>query len=126
MLRKWRKRRKLRLRQNTNGAEHHHNVYVVLLSNAVLNQRAVLRLNPRRDSTKPCVYVGMTGLPVDHRFENHKNGYKSAHLVRRFGVRLMPELFEHLNPMPFDAAVVMEKELAEDLRAEGYTVTGGT
>jgi len=38
----------------------------------------------------------------------------------------MPELFEHFNPMPFEAAAQMEKELAEDLRTEGYTVTGGT
>jgi hypothetical protein len=29
----------------------------------------------------------------------------------------MPELYEHLNPMPFEAAVQMELELAEDLRA---------
>jgi hypothetical protein len=35
------------------------------------------------------------------------------------------ELYEHLNPMPFEAAVQMELELAEDLRAAGYTVTGG-
>lgn len=40
-------------------------------------------------------------------------------------MRLMPELYEHLNPMPFDAAVQMESELAEDLRAAGYTVAGG-
>jgi hypothetical protein len=37
----------------------------------------------------------------------------------------MPELYEHLNPMPFEAAVQMEAELAEDLRAARYTVTGG-
>ncbi len=36
-----------------------------------------------------------------------------------------PELYEHLNPMPFEAAIQMELELAEDLRAAGYTVTGG-
>ena len=29
-------------------------------------------------------------------------------------MRLMPELYEHLNPMPFEAAVQMEAELAED------------
>jgi hypothetical protein len=40
-------------------------------------------------------------------------------------LQLMPELYEHLNPMPFEAAVQMELELAEELRAAGYTVTGG-
>ncbi|HEX4706653.1 MAG TPA: hypothetical protein VH229_02880 [Candidatus Udaeobacter sp.] len=103
----------------------HHNVYVILLRDTVAKHPSILRLNPRRDPLKPCVYVGMTGIPVDHRFENHKHGYKSAWVVRRYGVRLMPELYEHLNPMPFEAAVQMELELAEDLRAAGYTVTGG-
>ena len=103
----------------------HHNVYVVLLKDAVTKHPSILRLNPKRDPLKPCVYVGMTGIPVDHRFENHKNAYKSAWVVRKYGVRLMPELYEHLNPMPFEAAVQMESELAEDLRAAGYTVTGG-
>jgi len=103
----------------------HHSVYVVLLENAVTKHRSILRVNPKRDPLKPCVYVGMTGLPVDHRFENHKNGYKSAWVVRKYGLRLMPQFYEHLNPMPYDAAAQMEKELAEDMRAEGYTVTGG-
>jgi hypothetical protein len=103
----------------------HHNVYVILLSDTVTKHPSILRLNPNRDPLKPCVYVGMTGLPVDHRFKNHKYGYKSAWVARKYGVRLMPELYEHLNPMPFEAAVQMELELAEDLRAAGYTVTGG-
>jgi hypothetical protein len=103
----------------------HHNVYVILLDDAVLQHRTIQRLNPRRDPAKPCVYVGMTGLPVEHRFENHKHGYKSSWVVRKYGLRLIPELYAHLNPMPFDAAVQMEMELAEDHRAEGYVVTGG-
>src|SRR5450759_3281268 len=102
----------------------HHSVYVVLLSHRALKQLSILRLNPKRDPGKPCIYVGMTGLRVDHRFENHKNGYKAARLVRKYGVRLMPELYAHLNPMPFEAATEMEKDLAEDLRNEGYTVAG--
>src|SRR3954454_11685137 len=104
----------------------HHNVYVILLKTTVLKERSVLRMNPKRDASKPAVYVGMTGLPVEHRFENHKNGYKAARVVEKYGVRLMPELYDHLNPMPFEAAVQMEKDLAEDLRSAGYTVTGGT
>jgi hypothetical protein len=54
----------------------HHNVYVILLSEAVAKHPSILRLNPNRDPLKPYVYVGMTGIPVDHRFENHKNSYK--------------------------------------------------
>jgi hypothetical protein len=104
----------------------HHNVYVVLLSKSALKDVSILRRNPARDPFKPAVYVGLTGLPVDHRFENHKNGYKSARLVRKYGVRLLPELFEHLNPMPYEHAVQMEKDLADDLRAQGYAVCGGT
>ena len=107
-------------------ASHHHTVYVILLDDAVAKHPSVRRLNPKRDPSKPCVYVGMTGLPVEHRFENHKHGYKSAWTVEKYGIRLMPEHFEHLNPMPFEAAAQMEKDLAEDLRAQGYTVTGGT
>ena len=108
------------------AAEHHHNVYVILLDDAVANHPSVLRVNPKRASSKPCVYVGMTGLPVEHRFENHKHGYKSAWTVRKYAIRLLPELFAHLNPMPFEAAAQMEKDLAEELRMQGCTVTGGT
>ena len=103
----------------------HHSVYVILLDEPVAKHPSILRVNPKRDPLKPCVYVGMTGLPVDQRLENHKNGYKSAWVVKKYGLRLMPELYEHLNPMPFKAAAQMEIELAEDLRGEGYTVTGG-
>jgi hypothetical protein len=114
-----------KLRRTPKEQEFHHSVYVVLLDDAVAKHPSILRANPTRDLLKPCVYVGMTGLPVDHRFENHKKGYKSAWVVRKYGVRLMPELYKHLNPMPFEAAAQMEIELAEDLKAEGYTVTGG-
>ena len=107
-------------------ATFHHSVYVILLDPTALRHPSILRLNPNRQLTKPCVYVGMTGLSVEQRFENHKKGQKSAWVVRKYGLRLMPELYAFLNPMPFEAAAQMEKDLAEDLRADGYTVTGGT
>jgi hypothetical protein len=117
--RKWRRLR-------SSEPNFHHHVYVVLLSKAALKDRSILQRNPGRDLSKPAVYVGMTGLPVDHRFENHKNGYKSARLVRKYGVRLLPEMYEYLNPMPYEHAVQMEKDLADDLRSQGYAVVGGT
>jgi hypothetical protein len=100
-------------------------VYVVLLDSAVARLRRVRALNPNADPQKPCLYVGMTGLDPEQRFANHKQGIKSAGLVKRYGSRLLPELYAHLNPMPFEAAARMEEDLAEDLRCAGYTVTGG-
>lgn len=119
------KRRTMRqLRARLEPAQHHH-VYVVLLDSTIASFSEVLRANRGRDPGKPCVYVGMTGLSPEERFANHKSGDKSSSYVRRFGLRLLPELYAHLNPMPFEAAVRMEQDLAQDLRSLGYTVTGG-
>ena len=67
----------------------------------------------------------MTGLTPEERFANHKADIKDSPLVKRYGIRLLPELYSHLNPMPFEAAAQMEMDLAEDLRVAGYKVTGG-
>ncbi len=116
--------RRIRAR-STQSTGAHHNVYVVLLEPAAARIRKVLLANPARDPKKPIVYVGLTGLTPQERFANHKSGIKSSSLVRRFGIRLLPELYEHLNPMPYEAAAQMEKDLTEDLRRAGYTVVGG-
>jgi len=67
----------------------------------------------------------MTGLSPEQRFSNHKNGIKSAGVVRRFGERLVPKLYAHLNPMAYAKAVTMELMLADSLRKRGYVVFGG-
>lgn len=118
-------RRTLRRHTGNRTSEGHHSVYVVQLDPAVARLRRVRELNPNRDPTKPCVYVGMTGLTLEERFQNHKNGTKASYYVKRYGQRFLPELYAHLNPMPYEQACIMERELAEDLRREGYTVTGG-
>ena len=112
------------LRAKTESGFHHH-VYVVLLAPAAARLRAVRKTNPNRDPQKPCIYVGMSGLTPEERFQKHTKGIKAAGVVRRYGLRLLPELFACLNPMPFEAAAQMEVDLAEDLRSQGYTVTGG-
>lgn len=119
------KRRTFRQIRFKSAPEHHHSVYVVLLDSAAGRLRTVHAANPDRDPSKPCVYVGMTGLTPEERFSNHKQGIKSAWIARRYGIRLLPELYAHLNPLPFEAATQMEKDLTEDLRRAGYTVTGG-
>lgn len=93
-------------------ARHHHSVYVVYLR------------NPKGDG-KAAYYVGMTGLTPERRFENHKGGRKAARVVRKYGERLVPRLYEHLNPMPYEKAKRMEMLLADSLRKRGYVVFGG-
>jgi hypothetical protein len=119
------KRRTLKQLRAKMQLELHHNVYVVLLDPAAGKIRKVRAGNPNRDPKKPCVYVGMSGLAPEERFANHKAGIKAASVVKRHGLRLLPELYQHLNPMPYEAAARMEVDLAEDLRRAGYTVTGG-
>ena len=119
------KRRTLRQLRPRRQSQDHHSVYVVLLDPAVAKIRTVRAANPARDRKKPCVYVGMSGLTPEECFANHKAEIKAASVVTRYGIRLLPELYEHLNPMPFEAAAQMEQDLAEDLRRAGYTVTGG-
>ena len=94
----------------------HHFVYVVELDE-VAAPGAELRFAP--------VYVGMTGLTPEKRFANHKRGHKAARVVRRYGVRLLPALYEHLNPMTYGEAVRMEVDLAQELRERGHVVFGG-
>ena len=105
--------------------KHHHNVYVVLLSKDVLYEPKFMRCNPDYDPSKPCVYVGMTGLDPDERFDKHKAGIRSNRFVREYGLRLLPELYDCYNPMPYDAARDMEVELAIGLRENGYGVWQG-
>ena len=119
------RRRTLKKLRTERQPEYHHNVYVVLLDPAVAKIKKVRAENLDRDRKKPCVYVGMTGLTPEERFANHKSGTKAAPVVTRYGLRLLPELYEHLNPMPYEAAAKMEVDLAEDLRRAGHTVTGG-
>ena len=85
------------LRAKTESGQHHH-VYVVLLKPAVGKLKKVRAENPQRDPKKPCVYVGLTGLRPVERFANHKAGIKAAAVVKRYGLRLLPELFPHLTP----------------------------
>ena len=109
-------------RKTSPRARHRHSVYVIELSPQVLNEAKFRRANPYYDVTKPCVYVGMTGLGPQRRFDNHRKGIKSNRFVQDYGLRLLPRLYAVFNPMPYRAAQDMEIELAIGLREEGYGV----
>jgi hypothetical protein len=100
----------------------HHHVYVVELHPDVLHERKFRACNPSYVEGKPCVYVGMTGLDPDVRFDRHKAGIQANAYVFKYGLRLLPDLYEGFNPMRYDAAVDKEIEVAIDLRSAGFGV----
>jgi hypothetical protein len=110
------------VRRRSVRSRHRHSVYVIELDPAIYNSARFRKANPDHDLTKPCVYVGCTGLTPEQRFEKHKAGIRANKYVQRFGLRLLPRLYAYANPMPYDAARDMEVELAIALREQGYAV----
>ena len=104
---------------------HHHHVYVVQLDDRVWNEPRFRKANPDHRLGMPFVYVGMTGLDPDLRFDKHKAGIQANRFVQTYGLRLVPSLYEVYNPMPYQAACEMEVELAIALREAGYGVWQG-
>lgn len=102
------------LRATTAGAKRAgHSLYVVLLED-------------RRRACRWGLYVGETSRDPDLRFDQHKTGYKASRYVNRYGVRLLPELVAHLNPLLRWEAVELEAALAEEfVRAGVPWVEGG-
>lgn len=104
----------LRLRATTAGARGaKHCVYIVLLRDD-------------RGPSRSGLYVGQTSCDPDTRFDQHKAGYKASRFVTRFGVRLLPWLVEHLNPLRGWESLELEAALAEELTRVGVPwVEGG-
>ena len=95
----------------TRGASH--SVYVILLHNpAELGAWGL--------------YVGQTSRDPDLRFDQHEAGHKASRAVKRFGVSLLPELVDHLNPMKSWESLELEAALAEAFRGTGILwIEGG-
>ena len=90
-----------------------HSVYVILLHDPAMMGRWGL-------------YVGQTSRDIDLRFDQHKAGHKASRAVTRFGVRLLPLLVEHLNPMRGWESLELEAALAEGFRSAGIQwIEGG-
>jgi len=113
----------LEVAAHANWQHAHHNLYMVELQPEIFEkERRFFEANPQWLPGKLCVYVGMTGLSPEERFRKHMQGEKDAWFVRRYGQRLLPDLYRYFNPMPYELAHIMEPELARQLRDQGYGV----
>lgn len=66
----------------------------------------------------------MTGKSPSERLDAHKKGKVGNQLVRKYGLKLRPDLFKHRNGdgLPSWEAEGLEVLIAEELRNEGYAV----
>jgi hypothetical protein len=102
-----------------------YSVYVVLLDEYVGTLPQMRLRNPKSHPSKPCVYLGLTPLPVGHRFDFRRGTPENEWRLHKFGVRLMPEPYDSLRPMTCKRALRMARKLADDLRAKGFGVANG-
>ena len=88
-------------------------IYIVLL-------KAVDKKHPGY-----ALYVGRTSHKPEVRFQQHKDGYKASKYVIKYGLRLLPELFDHLNPMSNAESIELEVSIAKALKKAGIPTYGG-
>ena len=87
-----------------------------------LDKGANRYLNLSFDLPLPVVYVGQSWHPPEHRFRQHMEGGRLAsRIVVRNGVRLRPDLYEHLPRVRAkEEAIELEARHARDLAGLGF------
>jgi predicted GIY-YIG superfamily endonuclease len=100
-----------------------YNVYVIELEKGVLVSKKFRQKNPNMNPRLACFYVGQTTHDPVTRFKQHKQGYKSNRFAKRYGLRLVPQVFKKFNPISKrKEAEFIEKWIAEKLREKGHGV----
>ena len=98
-----------------------HNIYVIKLHPQILeDELPFANANPGYVRREPCVYVGMTSKSPKERFMEHRLGHNCSRYAQKYGMCLLPEEYEGLNPMSQNQAVAMERQKAMELRARGW------
>ena len=103
-------------------------VYVIELDPAVRQHRDVRRNNPLAKSSLTCLYVGQTKRTPEERFTEHNTGKglkKGGRHLKGRCIKLRKDLYEFYNPMPLLESLILERDLADELRQQGHTILGG-
>ena len=110
-------------RLRTFGDRPTRNLYVIQLDPLVRkDSRAFREKNPNYKANKHCLYVGTTALTPKERFAQHKAGIRSNRLAKKYGLKLMPELYRDQPILTANNYVEEEKAYAEELRRQGHAV----
>ena len=100
-----------------------YNVYVIELDKEVLVSKKFREKNPHVNPRLACFYVGQTTHDPVTRLKQHKSGYKANRFVKKYGLRLVPKIFSHFNPIARrEEAERIEQWVALKLREKGHGV----
>ena len=100
-----------------------YNVYVIELDKGVLISKKFRKKNPQMNPGKACFYVGQTTHDPITRFKQHKEGYKANRFAKKYGLRLVPQIFSKFNPISKrKEAEKIEQWIALKLREKGHGV----
>ncbi len=98
-------------------------LYVIELNKKVGKIIKFRKQSPKFLLGNRCFYVGQSAQKPLIRFKQHKEGYKSNTYAEKYGIRLVPTLYEKYNPIPTrNDAEELEEYLANKLRQERYGV----
>ena len=110
-------------RLRTFGDRPTRNLYVIQLDTLVRkDSKAFRKKNPNYKADKHCLYVGTTALTPKERFAQHKAGIRSNRYAKKYGLKLMPELYRDQPILTANNYVEEEKAYAEELRRQGHAV----
>ena len=110
-------------RLRTFGDKPTRNLYVIQLDPLVRkDSRAFRKKNPNYKADKHCLYIGTTVLTPKERLAQHKAGIRSNRFARRYGLKLLPELYRDQPILTAKNYIEEEKAYAEALRIQGHAV----
>jgi hypothetical protein len=104
------------------SSSHGWTLYVIDLKKTILRDRRFSAANPKYIAGKPCVYVGVTYLTAQQRFEQHISGIHSTHIVRNYGNHVRSRDCRCLRAMTRARPEKKEAAYAARLRERGWAV----
>jgi len=89
----------------------------------------VIELDPKAHPLgrrgRTCVYVGETAGTPEERFAKHLRGHRASRVVRKYGLRLRPDLYRGFVCFTREQSRLLEARVAARLRVQGFVVFGG-
>lgn len=98
-------------------------IYVIELDPAAALDPVFAKENPHLLEGMPCLYVGSSSKTAAARLEQHLAGENAARIVALWGRKLRFDLMPDQKPIKRERALMLERNLARDLRRQGFAVS---